>query len=183
MSKVYVFFATGFEEVEALTIVDILRRAKVEVEMVSVTGERTVTSSHGVTVTMDRLFDEIDDSADMLVLPGGMPGTLNLKAHKGLTEMIKSYSQRQDKRIAAICAAPTVFGEMGLLQGRSATCYPGMEDKLIGADRKTDEVVVDGNIITSRGMGTAIEFGLKIVSILINDRTAEELASTIVYNR
>jgi 4-methyl-5(b-hydroxyethyl)-thiazole monophosphate biosynthesis len=182
MSRVNIFFATGFEEVEALTVVDLLRRAGIETDMVSVTGEKTVTGSHGIEITMDRLFDEIDDSADMIVLPGGVPGTPNLKAHQGLKDMINRYAASQDKYIAAICAAPTVFGAMGLLEGRKATCYPGMEDGLKGAEKLTDSVVVDGNIITSRGMGTAIEFGLKLVGILTDEVTAKEQASKIVYS-
>lgn len=180
MSTVNMFFATGYEEVEALTVVDILRRAGVNINMVSVTGELEVVSSHGVTVRMDKLFEEIDDSADMIVLPGGMPGTLNLKAHVGLKDMINRYNEN-GKYLAAICAAPTVYGELGLLQGKNATCYPGMEDGLLGAEKKTDSVVVDGNFITSRGLGTAIDFGLKIVSILIDQATADDLANKIVY--
>lgn len=182
MSSVNVFFATGYEEVEALTVVDLLRRAGVETTMVSVTGEKTVTSSHGVTIQMDKLFEEIDDSADMIVLPGGIPGTPNLKAHKGLAEMIERYAADSSKYIAAICAAPTVYGEMGLLKDRMATCYPGMEDKLIGATPLEDKVVIDDRIITSRGLGTAIHFGLALVGILAGGEKAEELAGKIVYS-
>ena len=182
MSSVNVFFASGYEEVEALTVVDLLRRAGVETTMVSVTGEKAVTSSHGVTIQMDKLFEEIDDSADMIVLPGGIPGTPNLKAHKGLAEMIERYAADSSKYIAAICAAPTVYGEMGLLKDRMATCYPGMEDKLIGATPLEDKVVIDGRIITSRGLGTAIHFGLALVGILAGGEKAEELAGKIVYS-
>ncbi|MGN0151779.1 MAG: DJ-1 family glyoxalase III [Wujia sp.] len=181
MSRVNIFFATGFEEVEALTVVDLLRRAGIETDMVSVTGDRNVTSSHGITVQTDKLFEDIDDSADMIVLPGGMPGTLNLKAHKGLAGMIRRYYDDKNKFLAAICAAPTVYGEMGLLQGRMATCYPGMEDGLVGATALEDKVVIDGRIITSRGLGTAIHFGLALVGILEGSGTAEDLASKIVY--
>ncbi len=182
MSRVNIFFATGYEEVEALTVVDLLRRAGVETTMVSVTGEKNVTGSHGITIQVDKLFKEIDDSADMLVLPGGMPGTPNLKAHKGLTEMIERYAADSSKYIAAICAAPTVFGEMGLLQDRMATCYPGMEEGLIGATVLEDKVVIDGRIITSRGLGTAIHFGLALVGILAGGDEAKELAGKIVYS-
>lgn len=180
MSKVNMFFATGYEEVEALTVVDLLRREGIEVNMVSVTGETEVTGSHGITVKMDKLFEEIDDSADMLILPGGMPGTTNLKAHEGLVKLIKSYDAK-GKYLAAICAAPTVFGGLGLLQDRHATCYPGMEDGLVGATPLEDNVVCDDHIITSRGLGTAIDFGLAIVGILKDDVTASQLASKIVY--
>lgn len=180
MSRVNVFFAEGYEEVEALTVVDILRRAGIKTDMVSVTGERAVTGSHGITIQTDKLFEEIDDSAEMIVLPGGIPGTPNLKAHKGLADLISAYNQ-SGKYIAAICAAPTVYGEMGLLKGRKATCYPGLEDGLVGAEALTDAVVTDGNIITSRGLGTAIDFGLVLTSILLDKGTALNLASKIVY--
>lgn len=180
MSRVNVFFATGYEEVEALTVVDILRRAGIETDMVSVTGEKSVTGSHGITIQMDKLFEEIDDSAEMIVLPGGIPGTPNLKAHKGLADLINSYNGA-GKYIAAICAAPTVYGEMGLLKGKKATCYPGLEDGLTGAVMSEASVVTDGNIITSRGLGTAIDFGLALTEILLDKGTALDLASKIVY--
>lgn len=180
MSTVNIFFATGFEEVEALTVVDILRRAGVTVDMISVTGNIEVTGSHGITVKMDKLFEEIDDSAAMIILPGGVPGTPNLKAHEGLTAMIKRYKDI-GKYLAAICAAPTVYGELGLLEGKNATCYPGLEDGLVGAIKKTDSVVVDGQFITSRGLGTAIDFSLKLVSILVDQTTADDLSNKIVY--
>lgn len=180
MSEVNVFFATGYEEVEALTVVDLLRRAGIETDMVSVTGDLNVTSSHGVTVSMDKLFEEADKNAKMLVLPGGMPGTLNLKAHDGLKELIRSFD-REGRYLAAICAAPTVYGSMGLLRGRVACCYPGMEEELSGADKRMDSVVVDDNFITSRGMGTAIEFGLTLVALLRNQETADSLSNKIVY--
>lgn len=180
MAKVYIFFATGCEEVEALTVVDLLRRAKIETVMVSVTGEKIVTSSHGVSIVTDALFEEIDDSADMIVLPGGLPGTHNLAAHAGLTQMIHRFDAAS-KYLAAICAAPTVYGKMGLLEGRMATCYPGMESELLDATTLEDGVVIDGRYITSRGLGTAIPFGLALVGLLTDTETAEELAHKIVY--
>lgn len=180
MSKVNVFFATGYEEVEALAVVDLLRRAGIETDMVSITDDLYVTGSHNITVKMDKTFDELDESADVIVLPGGLKGTENLGAHTGLTDMIKRYNE-QGRYIAAICAAPTVFGKLGLLNGVNATCYPGMEDELAGANKLTDKVVIDGNIITSRGMGTAIDFGLALVGMLKGFGTADNLASKIVY--
>lgn len=180
-ARVNMFFATGYEEVEALTVIDILRRAGIETDMISVTGEKVVTGAHGIAVTMDKMFEEIDDSAQMIILPGGVPGTPNLKAHSGLAELIKKYNAADDKYLAAICAAPTVYGEMGLLKGKNATCYPGCEDGLLEAKSCTDKVVVDGKFITSRGVGTAIDFGLKLVEILIDEVTAKELANSIVY--
>lgn len=178
MQKVYVFFAPGFEEIEALTVVDILRRANVETEMVSITGDYDVLGAHGINVRTDKLFDEIE-SADMLVLPGGMPGTRNLQAYSPLEKMLREYVSN-DKYIAAICAAPTVFGAFGFLEGKNACCYPGMENELLGANANTKKVTVDGKIITSRGMGTAIDFALKIVELLLDEETAAKLRKAIV---
>ncbi len=179
MKKVNIFFAEGFEEVEALTVVDILRRAGIDTSMVSVTGEKMVRGSHGIKVEMDKTFNVIED-ADAIVLPGGMPGTLNLKAHEGLRKLINDYNV-QGKLLCAICAAPTVYGSMGLLKERHATCYPGMEEELNAFEALDDAVVIDDNFITSRGVGTAIEFALAIVRNLIDDVTADKLASSIVY--
>lgn len=178
MQKIYVFFATGFEEIEALTVVDILRRANVQTEMVSVTGDYDVMGAHGISVRVDKLFNEIE-SADMLVLPGGMPGTRNLQAYKPLEELLRK-QVAENKYIAAICAAPTVFGAFGFLEGKKACCYPGMENELLGAEYNFDKVNVDGNIITSRGMGTAIDFALKIVEEIIDVETAAKLRTAIV---
>lgn len=181
MKTAYLFLATGFEEVEALTVVDILRRGNVDCKTVSVMGDYDVTSSHMVTVRADLLFDEKElNDADMIILPGGIPGTPNLKAHKGLNELILKY-QKAGKYLAAVCAAPTVYGEMGLLEGKNATCYPGMEDGLIGANKLTDKVVQDGQFITSRGMGTCIDFGLKLLALLSDEKHADEIAAKIVY--
>ena len=179
MKKANVFFAEGFEEVEALTVVDILRRAGIETDMVSVTGNKQVKGSHGINIEMDKLFEEIE-IADAIVLPGGMPGTNNLKAHEGLNKLIKEYDA-EGKLLCAICAAPTVYGEMGLLKQRHATCYPGMEGMLDCCEALEDAVVIDDNYITSRGVGTAIDFSLAIVRNLIDDVTADKLASSIVY--
>ncbi len=181
MSEVNVYLADGCEEVEALTVVDILRRAGIDTDMVSVMGRREITSSHNITFLADKMFEEQDDP-DVIVLPGGIPGTPNLKAHAGLEKLIREHNAK-GKLLAAICAAPTVYGEFGLLQGKKATCYPGMEDGLLGADKQTDEVVVDGNFVTSRGLGTAIAFGLKLVAILRDEETAKELANKIVYKQ
>lgn len=181
MKKAYLFFATGFEEVEALTVVDILRRGGVDCKTVSIMGQPDVTSSHKVTVRADLLFEEQDlADADMLIMPGGIPGTPNLKAHEGLSKLIRQY-QADGKYLAAVCAAPTIYGEMGLLEGRNATCYPGMEDGLIGAKFCADKVVCDGQFITSRGMGTCIDFGLTLLAKLTDEENARNIASKIVY--
>lgn len=181
MKKAYLFLATGFEEVEALTVVDILRRGNVDCKTVSITGDYDVTSSHAVTIRADLVFDEQDLSdADMLIMPGGIPGTPNLKAHKGLEKLIQQYNEKR-KYLAAVCAAPGIYGEMGLLEGKNATCYPGMEEALQGANYLTNRVVCDGQFITSRGMGTCIDFGLTLLEKLTDKDTADEVAHKIVY--
>jgi 4-methyl-5(b-hydroxyethyl)-thiazole monophosphate biosynthesis len=181
MKKAYLFLATGFEEVEALTVLDILRRGKVDCQTVSIMGDYDVTSSHNVTVRADLLFDEKNlEDGDMIILPGGIPGTPNLKAHKGLEQLILKYKD-EGKYLAAVCAAPTIYGEMGLLQGKNATCYPGMEEGMVGANKLTDRVVQDGQFVTSRGMGTCVDFGLKLLALLENEALSEEIAKKIVY--
>ena len=181
MSKVYTFFATGFEEVEALTVVDLLRRAGVSVNMVSVTGEDTVVGSHNIGINMDSKFDDNDYSdGDLFFLPGGMPGTTNLLAHEGLCKLLVSKCE-EGRRLAAVCAAPSVFGQLELLKGKKATCYPGFEDKLLGADTVTDSVVTDGNITTSRGMGTSIDLGLELITLLCDEETAITIGKGIIY--
>ena len=181
MAKVYLFLADGFEEIEGLTVVDLLRRAGIEIVMVSITGELSVTGSHRITVLADALFDETDCSdADMLVLPGGMPGTKNLLEHKGLDVLLREYALTNGK-LAAICAAPRVLGTKGLLKGKNATCYPGNEDALLGAHVVNAAVVLDGNTITSKGMGTAIDFSLALIKSLKNGEEAERIAQAIQY--
>lgn len=182
MSKVYVFLATGYEEIEALTVVDLLRRAGIDCQTVSVTGAKQVTSSHNVTVTADVLFSEITDDADMLVLPGGIPGTPNLAAHQELGELLKKQFSA-GKWVAAVCAAPTVLGGLGILDGKKATCFPGKMDELICGEKLTDGVVVDGNVITSRGMGTCIDFGLKMIEVLDSKESADKIGKAIVYRQ
>lgn len=182
MKECYVFLAEGFEEIEALTVVDILRRDNIVVKMVSITKDKEVTGAHKIRVTADKTLSEIQvNDAAILILPGGMPGTLNLKECAPLMDMVKQFAQT-NRRLAAICAAPTVLGDMGLLEGKSACCYPGMEDQLKGAKVSTDEVVTDGNITTSRGLGTAIPFALELVRIFDSETEAGALKRKIVYN-
>lgn len=179
--KVGMMVANGYEEVEMLTVVDLLRRAGMTCDIISVTGEKALTSSHKVTVAADLLYEEADfDSYDALAIPGGMPGTINLGAHAGVCEQLKK-AYADGKLIAAICAAPTVFGKLGLLEGKRAICYPGMEDQLTGAVVTYEPAVRDGNIITSRGMGTAIDFGLAILTYFEGEAPAAALAEKIVY--
>ena len=181
MKKVGIFMADGCEEIEGLTVVDIVRRAKLEMTTISITNKKEVTSSHNVTFLTDALASEVDfDGFDAIVLPGGMPGTLNLGASDMVNKVIKKFAG-EGKIVAAICAAPTAFGAFGILKDKKATCYPGMEAGLHCAEVLYDSVVTDGKVITSRGMGTAIDFGLKLVEILTDQDTSEKLAAAIVY--
>ena len=183
MKKIGIFLAEGFEEIEGLVVVDILRRAGLEAVTISVTGQKEIHSSHQVGVLADRLFDEVGFAElDGVVLPGGMPGTTNLGAHAGVNEVIRSFAA-EGKLVAAICAAPSVLGQAGILQGKKAACYPGFEDKLTGAEVVYEEVAEAGNIITSRGMGTAIPFALSLVSYLVSGQKAQELAEAIIYRQ
>ena len=181
MKHACVFLADGFEEIECLTVVDILRRAGVEVTTVSVKEDKAVTGRSDITVFADKTFGETDFSdTDLLVLPGGMPGTTNLRDYAPLTELLQRF-HREEKLLAAICAAPMVLGGMGFLKGRKATIYPGMEEHLVGAEASTDRVVTDGHITTSRGMGTAIAFSLSLTEQLLGKEKAEEIRTSIVY--
>jgi len=178
--KCYIFLAEGFEDSEAVNTIDVLRRAKEDVKIVSITGNNLVTSSHGIAIQAEMLFEDVDFSdGDMLILPGGMPGTLNLKAFAPLIELIKNYYNK-GKFIAAICAAPSIFGELGLLNGKKATCFPGFEDKLLGAEYTSSSSEFDGNVITGRSAGNAMLFGLKLVEALEGKPFAENLAKSIV---
>lgn len=183
MNSVCVFFATGFEEIEALSVVDLLRRVGIKTDMISVTGERFVTSSHNITVEMDKLFEEVDfDTVDMIVLPGGMPGTKNLEAYTPLMDKIKEFYE-QKKRISAICAAPSILGHMGMLNGRNACSFPEFESELEGASVSSNEVEVSEHIITSRGMGCAVAFALAIVESFLGKEEADKLKNKIVYRQ
>ena len=178
---VYAMLADGFEEVEALAVVDVLKRAGLDVQMVSVVDGKAVTGAHGIGVLADIFFEEADfDACDMIFLPGGMPGTLNLKKHEGLAEQIGNF-HKAGKKLAAICAAPSILGEMGILKGKNAICFPGFEETLKEARIMDQKVVVDGNIFTSKGMGTAIDLGLEIVKELVSEEKSEELAKSIQY--
>lgn len=181
MKKLGVFMADGCEEIEALTVVDICRRAGIEVAMISITGEKVVKGAHGINFETDIPAEFMDfEMLDGVVLPGGMPGTLNLGANKYVLQTIVDFNCKE-KLVSAICAAPSVLGEAGLLKGKKATSYPGFEDKLIGADVVLAPVAIDGNIITSRGMGTAIPFALALVEYLLDKETADKLGEGIIY--
>lgn len=181
MEKAYVFLADGFEEIEGLTVVDILRRAGVDTQTVSIMGRKEITGSHHIALQADQVFEETSfEDGTLFVLPGGMPGTKHLGAHEGLTALLKK-AAAEGRRVAAICAAPSVLGDLGLLEGKHAACYPGFEDRLRGAQVEFTPVVTDGNITTSRGMGTAIPFALSLTAQLTNEEKAEELAKGIIY--
>lgn len=180
MAQVAVMLADGFEEIEALAVVDILRRGGVDAWMVSIMGRMDVDGSHEIRVIADMVYEAMDFSnVDMLVLPGGLKGKENLENYKPLQELIRKFVQ-ENKYVSAICAAPTILGHMGLLQGKSACCYGGMENELEGAKVSYDKVVKDGKIITSRGMGTAVEFGLALLAEFKGQDTADELAKKIM---
>ena len=178
--KIAVHLADGFEEIEAISIIDVLRRAGLSVVTVSVTGKLEVNGAHQIKVLADVLFENVDYSRIyMIVLPGGMPGASNLNAHEGLRQQIKIFVA-EDKQLAAICAAPLVFGNLGILEGKQAVCYPGFESNLKGADILQVPVVESGNIITGRGPGVAIQFALKIVEKLVSAEKAEILAGQML---
>ena len=179
---VYVFLATGFEEMEALAPVDVLRRAGIETETVGVGAQRVV-GAHGIPVFADTTADRINAAAaEMIVLPGGMPGTLNLQADSHVQAAIDA-AVKNNRFVAAICAAPMILGENGLLEGKRATIYPGMEEHLVGAFPMKNRVVVDGNLITSRGAGTAMDFAAELAAILAGKEKAEEVMQSVVMGR
>ena len=163
MKTIFVFLAEGFEEIEALTPVDVLRRAGLSVQTVSIMDEQAVKGAHGVPVLADVMFADVNpEDAEMILLPGGLPGATNLDAHEGLSKMIQDFANAK-KPLAAICAAPLVFGNRGLLEGKKATCYPGFETYLQGAEYTAALVEVDDNFITGKGPGAAMEFAFAIV--------------------
>lgn len=181
MSKVCIFFANGFEEVEGLTVVDIVRRAGIEIDMVSVTGEICVEGAHKIKIMADKLFEDMDfNEYDMAVIPGGIPGTPNLQAHEGVISTLKEF-YNENKYIGAICAAPSILGGLGFLDGKNATCYPGYENKLGTAHVKDVKAVKSDNIITGQALGGAIEFALKIVEALDGADKANKVKNAIVY--
>lgn len=177
---VYVFLAEGFEEIEALSPVDILRRGGVETKTVGI-GSKTVTGSHNITVLCDLSENEVDfDAVDAIVLPGGMPGTLNLEKNQTVNKVI-DFAYKNRKIIGAICAAPSILGKKGILEGKSATCFPGFEKDLSGARVLDMPVVRDGEIITSCGAGAALEFGFCLLAALKDEPTAEKLRRNMKY--
>lgn len=175
----YIFLADGFEEIEALAPVDVLRRAGLTVKTVGV-GSDMITGSHGITVKCDLTSDSITipDSLRGVILPGGMPGTLNLEKNSTVQSFI-DFAFENGKLVCAICAAPSILGHKGILNGKEATCFPGFETELEGARLSRKYVVRDGNVITARGMGVAVDFGLEIVSAILGSVKADEIKGNI----
>ena len=171
--KVYIFLADGFEDIEGLTVVDLMRRADIDIKTVSIKKSKEITTSHGITMLTDLTFAETDfTDADMLVLPGGMPGTKYLNEYQPLRDLLADFYKKGGK-VAAICAAPTVLASLGFLEKRKATAYPSCMEGL----------AVDGNVTTSRGLGTAVDFALSLIGQLLGEKKADEIAESVVYSR
>ena len=176
MAKVYEFLANGFEEIEGMAPVDILRRGGVDIKTVSVTGSEYVQSSHGITIKADLKFEDIADfdDADMLMLPGGMPGSVNLNEHQGVRKAILKHFE-SGKHVGAICAAPMVLGSLGILRGKKATCSPGFEKYMDGADYTAELYTIDGNIITGEGPAATLPYAYQILSFFVPEDKVRQL--------
>ncbi|MDE7289259.1 MAG: DJ-1/PfpI family protein [Oscillospiraceae bacterium] len=180
---IYVFLAPGFEETEAIAPIDILRRCGKEVITVGI-GDNIIKGSHGIAVvtdTEDKLV-ELNSDLEMIVLPGGMPGTINLEASETVQKAI-DYCTANDLYIGAICAAPSILGHKGLLKGKKATCYTGFEQELTGAEVTDEPAVIDGKIITARGAGVAVDFGLKLVEALVSKEKSEKMGEALLWTK
>lgn len=178
---VYVFFADGFEEIEALTVVDVLRRAEIKTQMIGI-NDMMVTGSHGIAVQMDNRIDQILslDGVEMLVLPGGMPGAKHLGENEALKKLLLD-ANASGIHLAAICAAPTVLARHGLIGNRSYTCYPGFEAQITEGVHKGERVVHDGTLITGKGAGAALPFAFKLVELIRGSETSEKLEKSMIY--
>lgn len=178
---IYLFLADGFEEIEAISVIDIIRRANIPLKTVSIHNKR-VLGAHQIPVEADILIEEVTlNDIDMLILPGGMPGTKNLSASEKLNDLLL-YAHQQNIYIAAICAAPSILGKLGLLSDKYATCYPGFEAELEGYKMTDEDVIVDGKIITAKGAGVAMDFGYKIVEIMAGEQISKTLKEKMIYN-
>lgn len=180
---IYFFLADGLEETELIAALDLVKRAGIFAKTVSVTGQKAVTGTHGIIIQADAVIKEVNfDDAEMLVLPGGMPGTKNLENCTLLKEAVLSFAQ-DGKWLAAICAAPSIFGKLGLLKGKRATCFPGYEKSLKGAEMTDLPAVTDGKIITGKAMGCVFEFGFEIIKALKGEMTAKDVLRGICYEK
>lgn len=175
----YMFFADGFEEVEAIAALDVIRRAGIKAESVGI-GSREIKGAHGITVICDKTSEDIkpDKALEGIILPGGMPGTTNLLADETVDSFI-DYCSDNGLYLCAICAAPMILGRKGLLGGKKAVCFPGFESELKGAELSEAYVCIDGSIITAKGMGSAVNFGLAIVSAVCGEQAAAKLKATL----
>lgn len=180
--KLVIFLADGFEEVEALTVVDYLRRMDVAIDMVSITDNLEVIGAHDIKVIVDKLIKDVkSDNYTGLVIPGGMPGASNLRDNKEVIEIVKMM-HKNNKMVAAICAGPIVLQKAGILEDKNVTSFPGFENELKDSNYKTDAVVVDSNIITAQGPNFARDFAIEIIRYLLNDDKVKALKSEILYN-
>lgn len=177
---VYVFLANGFEEIEALTPIDVLRRAQIEVESIGITGKKVI-GAHNICVEADKDIDSFkENELEAIILPGGLKGTQNLDSSEFVKATV-SNAFNAGKLVCAICAAPMILGKMGILQNKKATCYPGFEEYFINAEYTKADVIKDGNVITSNGMGSALEFAFEIVASLKGREIAEKIKKEIQY--
>lgn len=176
---IYIFLANGFEEVEALAVVDVLRRASLKVTVVGV-GSDVITGSHAISVVCDAVDSAVSPNGDLdaVILPGGMPGTLNLE-HSETVNAFVDYASQHGKFICAICAAPSILGHKGLLRGKNAVCFPGFESELEGATLSDSFVVTDGNIITAKGMGSAVKFGIAIATEFVGEEKMKKIEESL----
>ena len=178
-----IFLAKGFEEIEAVSIIDVLRRGEMEVDIISIAGQENVEGAHGMFLKSEKMFYTVDFSVyDMLVLPGGMPGTENLYKNEDLGNLLQSFNE-EGKWLAAICAAPSILGRLGILEGKSATCYPGWEDKLLNCKVSSNDVVISQNIITGKGPGVAIKFALEIIGLEKDYNYVEKLRNSLILSK
>ncbi|MBR2189984.1 MAG: DJ-1/PfpI family protein [Eubacterium sp.] len=181
MAKIYVFLADGLEEIEALTPVDLLRRAGDDVTTVSIMDKKTIIGGHDVKIKADKKFAKVDFSdGDVFILPGGGVGTENLEAHDALKSLLVE-KYHAGKHIAAICAAPRYLGALGFLEGKKAVVYPGLEDRLIGADVQQVPAVTDGNVTTGHGPGAATDFAFELIRVLHGEETVKAIKEEFVY--
>ncbi len=181
MAKVYEFLANGFEDIEALGPVDVLRRGGIVVKTVSIGDSLMVESAHGVQVKADMMFADADFSdADMLLIPGGMPGAKNIDEHEGVRRAVLRQTE-QKKLVGAICAGPMVLGHLGLLRGKRATCYPGFETELDGATYTAEQYTVDGNIVTGKGPGATLDYAYAILALMKGEQVVDELKKGMMY--
>lgn len=182
MNMVHIFLADGFEEIEAFTVIDVLRRCGIDLHTVSVTGKRLVVGAHGISTMVDGLFRQSAvQESNGIILPGGMPGTRNLMVCDCLCKSLRNHVEK-GRLTAAICAAPSILGRLGLLDGRSATCYPGFEKELNGALCSSAQVVEDHHIITGRGPGAALPFAFAIAARFVDKATVDKVKKDMLYS-